>query len=83
MGDKQFLHGDDVSLSDLMVFGVLRSIHGLTTFNEVMQNSPVLRAWYVWYTCILCVVYVCYMCVLYVCYCPSVRLSVSLPAVLF
>jgi glutathione S-transferase len=46
VGDKQFLHGDQVSLPDIMVFGVLRSIQGLTTFNEIMEQNSSLRNWY-------------------------------------
>jgi microsomal prostaglandin-E synthase 2 len=46
VGSKKFLHGDFVTLPDLMVFGVLRSIAGLTTFHEVMEGNSVLSAWY-------------------------------------
>ncbi len=41
-----FLHGNTVTLPDLMVFGVLRSIEGLSTWNEIMTNNPKLKSWY-------------------------------------
>lgn len=43
---KKFLHGDNVSLSDLVVFGVLKSISGLSTFNELMSKNQELKEWY-------------------------------------
>jgi len=43
---QNFLHGNDISLPDLLVFGVLKSIEGLTTFNVLMQENVVLREWY-------------------------------------
>ena len=46
LGDKKFLHGDAVTLPDIMVFGVLRSIEGLSTFVEIMKNNPKLQAWF-------------------------------------
>jgi len=46
VGTKKFLHGDLMSMPDVMVFGVLRSISGLTTFNEIMARDAVLQAWY-------------------------------------
>ena len=46
IGKKQFLHGNYVTLPDLMVYGVLKSIAGLQTFNEVMNESQELREWY-------------------------------------
>ena len=44
--DGPFLHGSVVTLPDLMVFGVLRSIEGLSTWVEIMNENPQLRAWY-------------------------------------
>ena len=41
-----FLHGAQVTLPDLMVYGVLRSIEGLSTWKEIMDNNPKLRTWY-------------------------------------
>lgn len=46
LGGKTFLHGDCVTLPDLMVFGVLRSISGLATFREIMTENDALRGWY-------------------------------------
>ena len=46
VGDKKYLHGDYVTLPDLLVFGVLRSISGLTTFKEIMAENTLLRSWY-------------------------------------
>jgi len=43
---KRFLHGNLVSMPDLLVFGVLRSIRGLRTFDEVMAHNPKLSTWY-------------------------------------
>jgi microsomal prostaglandin-E synthase 2 len=48
-GKGPFLHGESISMADLCVFGVLRSISGLPTFNEVMTMShegKALSAWY-------------------------------------
>ncbi len=46
LGNKQYLHGDKITLPDLMVFGILRSIEGLSTFVEIMANNPALEAWF-------------------------------------
>lgn len=46
LGNKNFLHGDVVTMPDILVFGVLKSIQGLTTFNEIMNNNPTLAVWY-------------------------------------
>lgn len=46
IGGRKFLHGDRVTLPDLMVFGVLRSIAGLSTFREIMADNDALRGWY-------------------------------------
>lgn len=43
---KKYLHGDKISMSDLMVFAVLRSIHGLTTFDDIMSKDETLKDWY-------------------------------------
>ena len=43
---QKFLHGEQPTMPDIMVFGVLKSIEGLRTFNEVMDESPVLKEWY-------------------------------------
>lgn len=43
---KKFLHGDHVTLPDLQVFGVLKSVEGLSTFNEVMAQNKGLKIWY-------------------------------------
>lgn len=45
LGGKSFLHGESPTMPDLMVFGVLRSIAGFRTFNEIMEDE-VLREWY-------------------------------------
>jgi glutathione S-transferase len=46
VGKKKYLHGDHVTLPDLLVFGVLRSISGLSTFREIMADNADLSAWY-------------------------------------
>lgn len=42
----KFLHGDNLTMPDLMVYSVLRSINGLKTFDDIMQHNPVLKEWY-------------------------------------
>ena len=44
--DKSFLHGDQITLPDLMVYGVLKSIDGMSTFKEIMDTNAELNAWY-------------------------------------
>ena len=46
VGDKPFLHGDSVTLPDLLVYGVLRSIESFRTFNDIMAKNSELSAWY-------------------------------------
>lgn len=46
LNGNKFLHGEKVTLPDLMVFGVLRSIRNFQTFREVMADSPALKRWY-------------------------------------
>jgi microsomal prostaglandin-E synthase 2 len=46
VGNKRFLHGDKISMPDIMVYGVLRSIQGLTTFRELMDQNTALATWY-------------------------------------
>lgn len=43
---KKFLHGDYVSLPDLMVYGVLRAIRNFQTFREIMADNQVLKTWF-------------------------------------
>jgi microsomal prostaglandin-E synthase 2 len=43
---RKFLHGDKPTMPDILVFGVLKSIQGLRTFEEIMQETPVLKTWY-------------------------------------
>eukprot|EP01033_Poteriospumella_lacustris_P000206 gene206-139_t len=43
LNGNKFLHGEKVTLPDLMVFGVLRSIRNFQTFREVMADSPALK----------------------------------------
>lgn len=43
---NDFLHGKKISMPDLMVFGTLRAIEGLRTFNVIMAENAVLKAWY-------------------------------------
>jgi microsomal prostaglandin-E synthase 2 len=43
---RDFLHGSEVTMPDLLVFSVLRSIEGLTTFEDIMSKDENLRAWY-------------------------------------
>lgn len=46
VGDGPFLHGKEISLPDLMVFGVLKGIDVLSTFDFVMKENPNLKKWY-------------------------------------
>lgn len=43
---KKFLHGEKITLPDLMVFGVLRSIRNFQTFREIMSDNEVLKRWF-------------------------------------
>ena len=43
----KYLHGNTITMPDLMVFGVLRGIAGLPAFSDVMHNFPDLMQWYV------------------------------------
>ena len=46
LGNKKFLHGNELSLSDLMVFGTLRAIRDFQTFREVMAENTTLKTWF-------------------------------------
>ena len=46
LNGKKFLHGDQVSLPDLMVYGVLRAIRNFQTFREIMQDNATLKTWF-------------------------------------
>lgn len=40
-----FLGGNEPNMADLSVFGVLRAIHGLDTFQDVMEHTSI-HEWY-------------------------------------
>lgn len=42
---NKYLQGDTITLPDILVYGVLRSIDHTTTFREIMSNQK-LRVWY-------------------------------------
>lgn len=46
LNGKNFLHGDTITMPDILVFGVLRAIEGLQTFNFIMEENKQLCAWY-------------------------------------
>jgi microsomal prostaglandin-E synthase 2 len=46
IGSNQFLHGDKITLPDLMIFGVLRGIQELPAFPSMMEKNDVLESWY-------------------------------------
>jgi len=46
LGDKKFLHGDTITLPDLMVYGVLRAVRPFRTFKEVVEVDYALMRWY-------------------------------------
>jgi microsomal prostaglandin-E synthase 2 len=43
---NDFLHGKQMTMPDLMVYGVLNAIEGLQTFNVIMTENATLKAWY-------------------------------------
>mmetsp|Transcript_26549 Transcript_26549/g.26796 ORF Transcript_26549/g.26796 Transcript_26549/m.26796 type:complete len:274 (+) Transcript_26549:80-901(+) len=45
LGEKPFLHGKTLTMPDLLVYGVLRAISGMKTFEFVMEDAK-LKAWY-------------------------------------
>jgi microsomal prostaglandin-E synthase 2 len=46
LGNNNFLHGEDITLPDLMVYGVLKAVHGVRTFDDIMKQNSRLSAWY-------------------------------------
>ena len=46
VGGKKFFHGDCVTIPDLMVFGVLRGIDSLPTFEYIVNENSDLKKWY-------------------------------------
>lgn len=46
VGQNKFLHGDHITMPDIQVFGVLRSIKGQRTFDEIMKEHSQLKDWY-------------------------------------
>ena len=49
-GNNKYINGNIITLSDIMVYGVLHSIEGLTAFNEIMNKdepaNKILKIWY-------------------------------------
>ena len=45
VGDRAFLGGATPDVADLAVFGVIRSVVGTDTFNDLMQHSRI-GPWY-------------------------------------
>lgn len=41
VGDRDFLGGSEPNMADLSVFGVVRSVAGLDTFDDLMQNTAI------------------------------------------
>lgn len=41
VGDKQFLGGSEPNMADLSLFGVIRSVVGLDTFDALLQNTSI------------------------------------------
>ena len=39
LGSNKYLHGDKITMPDLMVYGVLKSISGLKTFDDIIQKG--------------------------------------------
>ena len=44
--NSAYLHGDHITMPDLMVYGVLHSISGMKTFTVIMEENRVLMEWY-------------------------------------
>ncbi|CAI5739575.1 unnamed protein product [Peronospora destructor] len=46
IGDKRpFLGGNEPNMADLSVFGVVRAMHGLDTYNDIMQETNI-KPWF-------------------------------------
>lgn len=45
VGGGPFLRGDELSVPDVAVYGVLSSIRGLATYEEILAASPELKKW--------------------------------------
>eukprot|EP00928_Gymnodinium_smaydae_P053561 TRINITY_DN37524_c0_g1_i1.p2 TRINITY_DN37524_c0_g1~~TRINITY_DN37524_c0_g1_i1.p2 ORF type:complete len:297 (+),score=61.84 TRINITY_DN37524_c0_g1_i1:43-933(+) len=45
VGEGPFLKGGDINLEDVVVYGVISSIRGLATYDELMVASPALASW--------------------------------------
>ncbi|RMX69967.1 hypothetical protein KXD40_009656 [Peronospora effusa] len=46
IGDKRpFLGGNEPNMADLSVFGVLRAMHGLDTYNDMMRETNI-KPWF-------------------------------------
>lgn len=43
---KKFLHGDNITMPDILVFGILRSIDITETFTTIMKENKELESWY-------------------------------------
>jgi glutathione S-transferase len=46
IGQKDFLHGKEPTMPDILVYGTLRAIEGLRTFDEIMNDNEILKKWY-------------------------------------
>merc|ERR1712014_509325 len=45
VGKGPFLNGASLSLPDIVVYGVISSIRGLSTYDEMMTAAPELKRW--------------------------------------
>ena len=45
LGDKKFICGDKISFGDICVYGCLRAIRGLDTYNDIVNSSGI-GTWY-------------------------------------
>lgn len=45
VGEGPFLQGQDISLPDVAVYGVISAIRGLAAYEELMSASPALQRW--------------------------------------
>lgn len=41
-----FINGSNVALEDICIYGILRSIRNMDTFDLIMQHNAALNAWY-------------------------------------
>jgi microsomal prostaglandin-E synthase 2 len=46
LGNNKFLHGDNITMPDLLVFGVIKAVDGLSVQDKMFSRFPQLKRWY-------------------------------------